>query len=223
MKTRSVFAAFGLAAAMLASSAANGAVILSEDFEGGIPGDWTTVDAEGNGVGWDTNTFWGEGNYTNGSGLAAMVCSDCFGTAEYDASLISSTFSLAGFSDAQLSYTVNYQNFAFLDFLDVDISLDGGASWLTLLSWNEDHGTFFDAPGEDVILDLDAFLGETSVNLRWRHYDPNTGDFDWYAQVDDILVEGTPDAVDVPAPAALGLFGLGMMGLIAGRRRKQSA
>ena len=83
-------------------------------------------------------------------------------------------FSLAGVSAASLTYTANYQNFAGLDFLDVDISTNGGTTWTNLLSWNEDHGTYGATPGVNVTIDLSAYAGQSGLMLRYRYYDPNS-------------------------------------------------
>jgi hypothetical protein len=94
---------------------------------------------------------------------------------------------LADWTSAKIGYLVNYQNLSNLDFLNLDVSIDGGSNWNALLSWNEDHpaGSLFATPGEEVSIDLSAYAGETNVMLRWHYFDPNTGDWDWYAQVDD--------------------------------------
>src|SRR5690606_48325 len=132
------------------------AAVLDEDFEGGIPGDWTVVDNEGNGIVWDAASNWGESNYTNGSGESAMVCSDCQ-SGDYDTELQTPSLATNGLTDYVLTFTVNYINL-FDDQFEVDISTDGGATWTNLLSWQEDHGGFFTPPGEDVSLDLAPHL-----------------------------------------------------------------
>jgi hypothetical protein len=160
----------------------------AEGFENGVPpAGWSIQTNEPNGPQWSTIAGCGEtGNFTNGSGEAACVSSDIFGAAEMDTSLVTPMFDLTGFGTASLSYTANYQNFANLDFLNVDISADGGATWTTLLSWNEDHGAFRAQPGENVSIDLSAYAGQSGLMLRYRYYDPNTGDWNWYAQVDNV-------------------------------------
>ena len=176
-----------------------------EDFEGGIPGSWSVIDNAGGGVVWMTNADWGDGNYTNGSGLAAEVNSDSAGTAEFDTELVTHSFVVPAGSALEL--TANYMNFAYLDFFDIDINV--GSGWVNLLSWNEDHGGFFSTPGEDISIDLSGYAGN-SANVRFHYYDPNSFDWDWYVQIDNVAV--------TPAPSALALLGLG--GLAAARRRR---
>ena len=97
------------------------------------------------GVIWDTNTNWGEGNYTGSGGEAATCSSDVAGTLDYDTELCTPILPVATLPTNILSYLANYQNLSGYDFLDVDISVDGGP-WQTVLSWNEDHGAFRAAP-----------------------------------------------------------------------------
>jgi hypothetical protein len=159
-------------------------------FENGIPSDWVVADNEGIGLVWTYIEDSGElANYTGSSGNAATASSDAFGPAEFDTEMWSAPFDLTGVVSATLEYQVNYQNLANLDFLDVDISTNGGTSWTNLLSWNEDHGSFRSAPGELVSLDLSAYTGQSGLILRWHYYDPNSGDWDWYAQVDDVTLD----------------------------------
>ncbi|MEM0941528.1 MAG: choice-of-anchor D domain-containing protein [Bacteroidota bacterium] len=167
-----------------------GNIILEERFESGVfpPAEWQVIDNEGTGLIWGLAADADESNYTS-TGEAATVSSDDFGQAEHDTELRTPSINIEGKSDLFIQYSANYQNFADRDFLDLDVSIDGGDSWITILSWNEDHGSFFSAPGELVTLSLDEFVtGASSMILRWRYYDPNTGDFNWYAQIDDVIL-----------------------------------
>jgi cysteine-rich repeat protein len=177
----------------------------------GIPRDWTVVDNAGTGVVWSDIAGAGEiGNYTGGSGEAATGSSDAFGEAEYDTELRTAPFdlpALAPGSVALLSYVANYQDFltgALSDFLDLDISTNGGTTWTNLLSWDDDHGELFEPPGEAASVDLTSYLGVNGLILRWRYYDAGTGDFDWYAQIDDVgLACGAPDIAVSPSSLSL--------------------
>ena len=166
-------------------------------FENGIPGDWQVVAAGASPqVLWTSIAFAGEGgNYTGGSGEAATASSVAQGGSSgglYDTALRTNSFSLEGAGTPTLTYLANYQNFSGGDFLEVQVSVDGGGSWDTLLSWNEDHPVdgLHQAPGEMVTLDLTAYIGEPDVIVRWRYHDPvgpQTAQ-DWYAQIDDVAL-----------------------------------
>lgn len=172
-----------------------GTELFSESFEGGSfpPAGWQVVDNEGTGVVWGFAADYGEGNYA-GTGEAATVSSDAAGIIDYDTELITPLISTDGFKNVAVQYNVNYINLN-TDFLDVDIQVDGDTTWTTVLSWNDDHGGFFAGPGEQVVLELDDYLqGASAFKLRWHYYNPDTGDWDWYAQVDDIVILGDPKA-----------------------------
>ena len=165
----------------------NGGLI---DFDTGIPGDWVVVNnVGGNPVEWTDVASSGEAaNYTGGAGDAASASSDLQGggSGMYDTELRTPPIDLSTAFTASLTYWANYQNFALVDFLDLDISTDSGATWTTLLSWNEDHGGFRASPGEFVTVDLSAYFGQTAI-LRWHYYDPGTSTAqDWYAQIDEV-------------------------------------
>jgi cysteine-rich repeat protein len=160
----------------------------SVGFDDGIASSWSVIDNAGTGISWSNVVGSGiGGNFTGGSGDAATANSD--GTpGEFDTELHSNSFSLVGWTGATLEYIVDYQNLAQLDFLNLDISTDGGNSWKNMLSWNEDHpaGGLFNTTGETVSVDLTAYAGEADVKMRWHYFDPNAGDWDWYAQIDDV-------------------------------------
>ena len=172
---------------------------ITQTFSSGIPVGWSVVNnAPGNPVAWAPLVSCGESNYTSGSGEAACASSDLQGGGSglYDTELRTPSFLLPNSPTITLSYASNYQNFANVDFLDVDISTNGGISWTNLLSWNEDHGVLRSPPGEDVQIDLSAFGGE-SIRLRWHYYDPvgPLSSQDWYAQIDDVAIDCGPAAI----------------------------
>lgn len=172
-----------------------GTSLLQEDFEDASfpPSGWSVVDNAGSGVVWKFAAAYEESNYA-GTGEAATASSDAFGEGEFDTELISPVVSTAGYKNIAVQYNANYQNYATLDFLDLDIQVDGGA-WTTVLSWNEDHGILREPSGESVTVELGEYLNDaSSFRLRWHYYDPNTGDWDWYAQIDDVVILGDPRA-----------------------------
>lgn len=175
-------------------------------FEDGIPSDWLVVDDQGSGVVWTLSGAGsypyqcGEANYTDGGGYAACVSSEAFVAEQFDTSLISPVFALQDVSEVTLRYKANYQNFAGLDMLDLEISEDGGSTWTSLLSWNEDHGGDHMPPGEQVSIDLTGYIGETNLRLRWRYH--ISEEYAWYAQVDEISLDCSAPSISV-TPASL--------------------
>lgn len=213
-----------------------GGPVLSESFDSGIPATWTVIDNEAGGPVWTNLAGCGEsGNFTNGSGDTACVSSDVFGSAEFDTELRTPVIDLSTYTaPAALTFLVNYQNFAASDFFDVDVSTNGAAGpWTNLLSWNEDHGAFRATPGEAVNLDISSVVGQANVMFRFHYYDPNSGDWDWYAQVDDVVVDATagptgtpyvePQQLPATSPSVLALLGLLLAGIAFVVMRKTRA
>jgi Calx-beta domain-containing protein len=211
MTCRLAVCLLGLSSATSAAYAQFACNAPPQGFGTGIPAGWSIVDSAGNGIVWGNLAACGEaGNYTGGAGDAACVSSDFAGRGEFDTELRSPVFSLAGATSASLDFNANYQSFAGSDFLDVDVSTDGGATWTTLVRWNEDHGAFRTTPGEFARIALSPFLGMSNLMLRWKYYDPNSDDWDWYAQLDDVRLTCPVCAGTLlPDPLADGSFEAG--------------
>ncbi len=181
--------------------------ILSEDFEGGsLPAEWTVVNNIASPVTWDINTDSNIdlGNYTNGSGDCAAANSDTHKDAPYSTELRTPVMNLSTYSTASLSFFVNYQDVDGNDYFDVDVSTDGGTNWTTVMHWNEDHGTHADTPGEEVLLDLtNLAAGKSSVMVRFHYYDLDSNAWDWYVEVDNVLISGKNDQKSFSLPPAI--------------------
>jgi|GEM_PF-4473124 len=200
-----VFAIFSLSA--------HAAVVLSDDFSAAIPGSWTVIDNEGNGVVWSNIAGCGEsGNYTDGTGDAACVSSDIFGTAEYDTELLTPSMDLSLFTNTMLDLSANFRNLS-TDLFEIDVSIDSGTTWTNELSWNADYGGFFAPPGEPISLNLSAYDGQANVMIRFHYYNPDIDDWDWYIQIDDVVVSGDQTVVAVPATPVptLGFWALAIL------------
>ncbi len=166
-------------------------VVLEEHFENGVPpADWTVVDNAGSDITWKTNTDYGEGNYTGGTGEAACVSSDAV-AGPFDAELWTPQINVMGRQDLYLSYNANFQALGSDDFLDLDASYDGGTTWNTIMSWNEDHGALH-GEGEAVSILLDDVLpsGTSNIILRWHYYTTASSPWQWYAEIDDVTLSG---------------------------------
>jgi hypothetical protein len=155
--------------------------IFTEDFNAGIPGDWTIIDDDGGGLIWGTTSD----NNTGGTGLCAEASSDDFGSSSYDTSLITPNIDLSAAISATLDCDANFQNYAYYDWFYIDVSYDKGVTWNNLLTWNEDHGGFSSPPGEHITVPLAG--GNMDCLVRFRYYDPVTH-WNWWVQVDDVII-----------------------------------
>ncbi len=169
-----------------------------EDFNGSTfpPSGWSITNAvAGSQEVWNTNTYWGDPNWTGGTGEAATLDSNVavnrFGNpGSYDSSLVSAPIAVTSLpADPLLRFKASYAANFFLNSFEVDISVDNGA-WTTVKSWGStEQGAFMSLPGANEQVDLGPFIpaSATSIRLRWRDSDPYWGD-DWYAQVDDVAI-----------------------------------
>ena len=163
------------------------AVIMHEDFSSGLPAGWVITANE------DTNALWRfdnpglRSNNTGGSGAMAIVDSDWFYRASVDTELITPVLSFLGMASGYLMFNTDfYHNSA--EYADVDLSLHGPSGpWQNL--WSK-HRTDYRGPAR-VRLWLPGVAGHTNVAVRFHYYDAY---YDWWWQVDDVMIIGEPDA-----------------------------
>ncbi len=172
----------------------------AEHFESWPPPGWTIVDNAG-GLVWNLDSAYGDGNYTGGAGHAADVNSDANSGVPYDTELRTPSLNFTTFTGTTLTYQLNFQRYSGIDYLDVDISTNGGSSWTNLRHFTSNQGTLYSTPGVTDSIDLSSYAAQTNVILRWRYYTADTAPWDWYAQIDDVAI-GTP-ACNAPAGGGL--------------------
>lgn len=155
--------------------------IWTEDFDSGVwpPAGWTVIDNTTTGLTWNTSSAFPRGNTVpGGSGECAAIDSDYYGFGPIiDGELWTAPFDLP-VNPTMLEWDMNYQNFAGIDFADVDISTDGGGSWTNLVSYNSDLTGHFS-------VDLSAYAGTTGVMIRFHYYN---GDYTWWWHVDNVAL-----------------------------------
>ncbi len=160
--------------------------LLYEEFEGTWPVvGWTIL-----GVAWDRNDNWGRTNYAGGDGYCADADADAYGGA-CDGHLQTPSIDISTLSNATLEFIASY-NYIGGDSANVNISTDGGATWIPLLHWEEDHSAY--GPGELVSISLDPYIGY-SVIIDFYYY---ADSWDWYFMVDNVRVFTTE--YSTPAP-----------------------
>lgn len=195
---------------------ASAGVILTDSFDPvSVP--WTVESAGAVTWMYDLASCGLPANLTGGAGNAVCANSDASPGA-FSTALISPVLDLSGAGAASLSYRAYYANYAGADTLDLDISTDGGSTWSNVLRWNEDHQGGDGSPGELVLVDLTPYLS-SQTRLRWNYYDPSDG-WDWYVQLDDILVTTGGADAEVPEPGAFGLLAAGLGALLLGRKTR---
>lgn len=167
--------------------------VLSQDFEGGVwpPTGWT-ADTQVASRPWNLCTL----GFT-ATGQATFIITGTDSAAigwiaqDNDANLISPSFSLVGYSDAQLDMNVvmgfEYQIDPFPNGdVFVKVSVDGGTTWDQI--WvEEDYGFYADYDVLPLTLDLTPYVGQANVKMKVE-YVGNDADS---ASVDDIVVSGT--------------------------------
>ncbi len=154
------------------------------NFDNGLPTGWLVKDNTGFG-GWRFDDPAGRGNLTGGSGGFAIADSE--NICDFmDAELVSSAYDLSGLSTAILEFKTDFYYGGYIEVADVDISIDGGSSWTNV--WSQ-SGADFRGPAT-VQLDISAkAAGQGNVKVRFHYYNANC---DWWWQVDDVRIYGSP-------------------------------
>jgi N-acetylneuraminic acid mutarotase len=140
---------------------------------------WTQVDNLGNGEVW---SFDNPGNRTpppGSDGDFAIEDSDHYGPGEnQDASLVSPVVDLSSQTDPEIGFDTDYNGFFVDQFGDVDLSVDGGATWTTV--WEQ---TDADVLGHVDIPIPDA-AGQADVQVRF-HF---ASAFGWWWSLDNVFI-----------------------------------
>jgi len=157
--------------------------ILSESFNGGIPGTWTVVDGFTDGFTWEgvTDDF---GNTLDGTPFA-FVDSDAAGSVDMDEELITPVFDGTGYS----ALTLEFDQYFLLwstpnEVCDVDVW--DGSAWQNVYTNSATIGGW-GAPDHQMI-DISAFAN-ANMQVRFHYYNAN---YDFYWAVDNVQINGTP-------------------------------
>ncbi len=150
-----------------------------------LPPGWSVNNYSGNGAGWLVQTdfapcFELPGNPTGGTGAFALVNSDCDGQVPVDADIQTASFDLSAYGGAILTFQQEYDNLG--DTADVDVSIDGGATWNNVLRQTTDHF----GPNTATAI-LAGTGGQANVKVRWHYYNAF---FAWWWAIDDIAISG---------------------------------
>ena len=152
---------------------------VTQTFDGTTtPAGWTVVNNTPVG-GWQFNDPNPRGNLTGGSGGFAIIDSDFLGIGNTeDTFLISPATDFTGISSPQLSFDNDYH--ALDSVADVDVSINGGATWTNLWEHTAD-----DVRGPSHIdIPLASAANQADAQVRF-HY---TGTWAWWWEVDNVFL-----------------------------------
>jgi len=151
------------------------------------PAGWTVVN-NGGSCEWAGDDPGGNGNLTGGTGKFAVADSDACGSGTtMNTDLISPPFDVSGLSQVNLSFAYDYNNYTTGEVAAVDVSANGGATWVNVVTWTTDQrgpATFSQ--------NVTALLaGSTQARVRFHYLAPS---WDWWWEVDDVVL-GNPVCV----------------------------
>ncbi|MFX0538494.1 cell wall-binding repeat-containing protein [Ornithinimicrobium sp. Y1847] len=148
---------------------------MTESFEDlALPAGWTVVNDSDGGIEWvfdDPNDY---GNWTMGSGGFAMV--ENVDDSAPDASLITPVMDFSDVGSPALQFT---HALVSNEIADVDLSLDGGDTWETVVSLPPDAGGY-------PLFQLPQAANQAEVQVRFRYHASGMGGWMW--QVDEVYL-----------------------------------
>jgi subtilisin family serine protease len=150
-----------------------------ETFDSGAtPSGWTVVDNKGNGQVWKFDDPGNRGNLSGGSGKFAVIDSDKYGPGGLqDTSLVSPVVDLSSVTAPVVRFNQDL-NWLSGEKADVDLSIDGGATWSTLVT------QINDARGVKEIA-IPQAAGKSAVQVRFHYWDAS---YEWWWEVDNVLI-----------------------------------
>lgn len=159
-----------------------------------LPDGWTVVDHNGSTHGWRFDDPNNRGNLTGGEGGFAVTARSPGVFGELDSSLVSPVFDLSAHPDPILLFRQDY--LPLRDTAQVDLSLDGGATWETLL----EQASSMRGPAQEVV-PIPQAAGQPQVRVRFHLFGNTLTSRFW--QVDDVFV-GTRTCEPLPAGMVVG-------------------
>lgn len=159
------------------------AKLIEEDFETWPLTGWSIASDTASCGDWTSGSVAGEPNNTGGTGDFADANSDYCGDA-MDTWMVTPSFDLTGVNTAVLTFKSEFNDYYNSDDGYVDVSTDAGTAWTNLLHYAKAD---YWGPRTETI-DLATYIGQADVQIRFHYVAP---DWDWYWQVDDVVVTVT--------------------------------
>ena len=142
------------------------------------PSGWTVVDNKGNGQVW---RFDNPGNRSTSPAAPAnfaIIDSDRYGSGNsQDSSLVSPKVDLTAVAAPVIRFNQDL-NYLIGEKADVDLSIDGGATWTNVLRQTADVRGLKEIP-------IPQAAGQADVQVRFHYYDAS---YEWWWEVDNVLI-----------------------------------
>ncbi|RAO39010.1 C5a peptidase [Micromonospora saelicesensis] len=160
------------------------------------PAGWTVVDNAGSGQVWKFTDDGDRGNLTGGTGNFAMIDSDNYGAGtSQDTSLVSPVVDLTSVTAPVIRFNQDFNQLND-DTADVDLSIDGGATWTNVLRQETD------VRGPKLTeIPIPQAAGKAQVQVRFHYYDAS---YEWWWEVDNVLIGSQVTCVPVDGGLVVG-------------------
>ncbi len=178
--------------------AAPGYGLFEEGFDiCGPTSQWRRTDLTGNGFRWQITAGGETGNRTGGAGCFAVSSPGASAAAEIDTALVSPGIDCSDLRQVILSFRYDYRTRTGEDGADVEVSPDGGATWLTV--W-QSPDTADEGPNQAVVDISEQAAGQDRIRVRFRHHHAfRQGTW----QIDDVAISGGSGPCIPPPPGGL--------------------
>jgi len=163
--------------------------LLFENFESGMPGDWTIVNSNNDNYYWTTGTTGDLGSYTPpsyGTRYAYYSDDDAGGSApqSVEEGLISPKIYVGGItSGLELVYGYGYRDYSSYDYYRVRMRRFVGGSWTNWVQLREYNAS---SSGTET-LSLNTYLPCDSIQFEW-YYTETAATWGWACAVDNVLL-----------------------------------
>ncbi len=159
---------------------------VATSFDEGLPAGWTVTDEVGAGEDWRFDDPGERGNLTGGRAGFAIVDGEYYGyVTRQDTALTTPVLDLSGVPEPAIGFAHHFDTWVWDEpggIADVDLSLDGGATWETVRHRVEPvYG-----PATELV-PIPQAAGRSGVQVRFRYHEgPYTAANGW--QLDDVFV-----------------------------------
>ncbi|WP_162606332.1 carboxypeptidase regulatory-like domain-containing protein [Jiangella asiatica] len=160
---------------------------VAASFDDGLPDGWSVVDGIGDEQVWRFDDPGERGNLTGGRAGFAIVDSYFYSYPNrQDTSLVTPVMDLTDLAAPEIGFASDFDTFVYdsgaAGIADVDLSLDGGATWETV--WHQVEPVR--GPGAEVV-PIPQAAGQDEVQVRFRYHEGPYTAANWW-QLDDVYV-----------------------------------